>query len=278
MKISLIICTRNRDSQLDACLKSLTKLKTPFYWEPIIVDNASTDGTQSIIKYYKETSLPNLINVIEPKKGLSRARNCGWKIASAPIVTFTDDDCYPDPDFLINTLLCFEEESRLGFIGGRVLLHDPTDYPITIQERSTRLLISPKDFIPAGLIHGANFSFRREVLEQANGFDPLLGAGTKFTGEDVDIQARISAMGWYGAYDPRPMVYHHHQRKTQAEADQLMKQYDRGRGAYYVKCLLNPTLRKTYAKHWYWSMRRQPLKKSYHELIAGMEYLVQTIC
>ena len=93
---------------------------------------------------------------------------------------------------------CFEEAS-LGFVGGRVLLFDPTDFPITIQELDHRVEIEPCAFVPAGLIHGANFAFRREVLEAIGGFDPGFGAGTPgFACEDVDAVARAAAAGWWG--------------------------------------------------------------------------------
>ena len=55
-----------------------------------------------------------------------------------------------------------------------MLLHDPRDYPITIQELDHRVEIAPKSFVQPGLIHGANFAFRRSVLEEIGGFDPPL--------------------------------------------------------------------------------------------------------
>ena len=68
------------------------------------------------------------------------------------------------------------EEPWLGFVGGRVVLFDPTDFPITIQELDRREDVEPHAFVPAGLIHGANFAFRREVLEAIGGFDDEFGS------------------------------------------------------------------------------------------------------
>jgi GT2 family glycosyltransferase len=171
--------------------------------------------------------------------------------------------------------LCFDEDARLGYVGGRILLFDPTDYPLTIQESPARNEIAPGDFLPAGLIQGANLAARREALASVGGFDGRLGAGAWFPCEDVDVLARMSARGWRGAYDPRPVVYHHHRRKTRDEADRLMRQYDRGRGAYYAKCILNPALRGAYARNWYWRMRCQALGITLRELAAGTEFLVR---
>ena len=275
MQLSLVICTRNRAAQLAESLQSLTRLQYPASWELIIVDNGSNDGTQDVIQNYRKSL--SLKTVIERRPGLGRARNRGWRIAQGDIVAFTDDDCYPADDFLCSIVRCFEESPRLGFIGGRVLLYDPEDYPITIQEKACRQDLCPGDFFPPGLIHGANFACCRRALESVNGFDERFGAGALFScGEDVDILARMLARNWHGAYDPRPLVYYHHRRKTQLEALLLLRQYARGRGAYYSKCILDPKLRPAYVRNWYEEIRRQSWKITARELLSGAEFLVRS--
>jgi GT2 family glycosyltransferase len=160
----------------------------------------------------------------------------GVAIASGEILAFTDDDCYPAPDFLDRIWSAFEDPS-LGYIGGRILLHDPGDYPITINESTTLRTFPGKSFISAGMIHGANMAFRRRVLLEIGGFDPLFGPGTLFICEDVDAASRASAIGWKGQYRPEVIVRHHHGRKA-ADAAGVMKSYDIGRGAYHMKLLL----------------------------------------
>jgi GT2 family glycosyltransferase len=275
MQLSIVICTRNRASQLSESLQSFTRVQHPAHWELVIVDNGSKDETQDVIKNYRE-SLP-LRSLIEPQAGVSRARNRGWKMSQGDIVAFTDDDCYPADDFLHSIARCFEENLRLGFIGGRILLHDPEDYPITIQERAGREDLCPGDFLPAGLIHGANWACRRTALESVDGFDEHFGPGAVFVcAEDVDIMGRMLARGWHGAYDPRPLVYHHHRRRTQLEVLQLLRQYARGRGAYYAKCILNPKVRMVYLRNWCEEMQRQSWKISARELVSGAEFLLRS--
>jgi glycosyltransferase involved in cell wall biosynthesis len=280
MQLSVVICTRNRASQLAESLRSLTRLRCPVPWELVIVDNGSKDETQNVIKNYGQKNDDEsfvLKTVVEPQQGLGRARNRGWWTSQGDIVAFTDDDCYPAEDFLFSIVRCFEEQARLGFIGGRILLHDPDDYRITIQEKSERHDLRPGDFLPDGLIHGANFAFRRTALESVNGFDERFGAGALFScAEDVDILARMLARSWQGAYDPRPLVYHHHRRRTELEAMRLMRQYDRGRGAYYSKCILDPKLRAPWLLKWCKAMVRQPWARTARELAAASEFLVRS--
>lgn len=273
--LSLVICTRNRASQLAESLQTLTRLQCQVPWELIIVDNGSKDQTQDVIKNYGERLRPR--TVIEPQAGLGRARNRGWALSQGEIVVFTDDDCYPADDFLYSVVRCFEEDPRLGFIGGRILLHDPEDYRITIQEQAHRQNLCPGEFIPPGLIHGANFACRRAALQSVKGFDERFGAGAVFScGEDVDLLARMSARGWRGAYDPRPLVYHHHRRKSQLDVLRLLRQYARGRGAYYSKCILEPKLRMAYLRNWYGTMRQQLWKITAREVAGGIEFFVRS--
>jgi GT2 family glycosyltransferase len=241
----------------------------------VIVDNGSKDETQDVIKNFSRTLL--LKTVIEPQAGLGRARNRGWTVSQGDIVAFTDDDCYPAQDFLSSVVRCFEEDRLLGFIGGRILLHDPEDYPLTIQEKVCRQVILPGEFLPAGLIQGANLACRRTALESVGGFDERFGAGARFPCEDIDLMARMLARDWLGAYDPRLLVYHHHRRRTEQEAFRLLRQYDRARGAYYTKCILNPKLRRIYLKSWYKAMRQQPRGMTARELAAAAEFIVRTV-
>jgi GT2 family glycosyltransferase len=274
MQLSLVICSRNRASQLAESLRTLTRLQYPVPWELVIVDNGSNDETQDVIKKYEKNFL--LKTVIEPRAGLGRAHNRALAMSKGEIVAFTDDDCYPADDFLNSVVRCFTEDPRLGFIGGRVLLHDPEDYRITIQEKVDRQDFGPGDFLPAGLIQGANFACRRETLESIGGFDERFGPGALFNCEEVDAMARMLAHGWHGAYDPRPLVYHHHRRKTKLEASRLFMQYDRGRGAYYSKCILNPKLRTVYLRNWCRILRQQGRRTTIRELAGAVEFLVRT--
>jgi GT2 family glycosyltransferase len=275
MKVSLIVCTHNRASQLPDTFKTINKLTCSFQWELIIVDNGSSDHTRATIEQFQKSFPDKILIIDEPQPGLGRARNRGWMASQGNIVAFTDDDCYPDENFLNCVIKCFEEDPELGFIGGPVLLHDLTDYRITIQEKECREDIPPYSFIPAGLIHGANFTFRRTALEEVGGFDEMFGVGALFTCADVDILARMSDAGWPGAYDPRPIVFHHHRRKTAEEAFQLMKQYDRGRGAYYAKCLINSSQRVLYLKNWCRSILLQNMGTTFRECKAALEYLIR---
>ena len=189
----------------------------------IVVDNASTDETPRVVEDAREGFLVPLRLLEEPVRGVSRARNLGWRSASAAIVAYTDDDCYPAPDYVDRVLERFEADPSLGYLGGAVLPYDPADATVTIVAGRDPIEIHPGGFVTPGLMICANLAFRCEVLEAIGGFDVVLGYGAGFLGEvdavveDVDAAARASAEGWRGRYDPDVVVHHHHGRKPGAQ-------------------------------------------------------------
>lgn len=274
--VSLVVCTRNRASQLAECLHTLEQLLPGPPWELIVVDNCSDDETPALLARY--TGPLPLRLVREPRPGLGRARNSGWRAARGEIIVFTDDDCHPRQDFLRAIVATFTESDAIGFVGGRVLLHDPQDFRMSIKESSTRETFPASSFIPAGAVHGANFAFRRATLEMIGGFDEMFGAGAPFfSAEDTDALGRALAAEWSGVYDPSIVVTHHHRRRAGPDVVRLANQYARGRGAYYAKALLNSRQRHIYAKNWYWAFRRQSWLMSAREFMAGFEYLMRRV-
>jgi len=252
--ISLVICTRNRCHRLPEMFSALERLTCAAAWEIVIVNNASTDDTRSVLDRYAWPA-HMVVRVVDGNRvGLAAARNVGWRSARGKLIAFTDDDCYPREDFLDSVLQSFARP-EVSFVGGRILLFDPTDFPVTIQTRTTPAWIAPHTFVPAGLIQGANMAVRSVGLQEVGGFDEFLGAGTPFPSEDVEILARLSAHGHGGCYDPGPVVLHHHGRKAGDDIRRLSIAYDRGRGAYYLKCFFIAEFRRSVCHEFYQSLR-----------------------
>ncbi|WP_374651119.1 glycosyltransferase family 2 protein [Dongia sp.] len=237
MDISLIVCTRNRAAQLGPCLAHIASVQYSGPWELIVVDNGSSDNTAEVIDEFARQAAFLVRYVPQPVKGLGNARNAGLTAARGRIVAFTDDDCYVAPDFLQATMHAFDN-SRIGYVTGRISLHDPTDYPATINESRVPRAFPRARYLPPGALMGANMAFRRDVLIDIGGFDPLFGAGALFPAEDCDAAARASLAGWDGCYDPNIVVAHHHGRKADS-IPQLQRDYDIGRGAYHAKLMLS---------------------------------------
>jgi hypothetical protein len=246
--VSLVICTRNRARQLQTCLAAVARIRCWRPWETVIVDNGSDDDTRAIAQAFLRDGAVDGRYVWEPRPGLSRARNAGLDASRGTIVAFTDDDCYPAADFLERVCEVFADP-RIGFMGGRILLHDPADYPLTINESLERLRFAAGSIVPCAAVQGANMAFRRIALIDVGGFDPMLGAGTPFPAEDWDAVARVCMNGWDGGYFPEPTVSHHHGR-TAGDARQQLATYHYASGAVYAKLVMDSTTRRTYGRYW----------------------------
>lgn len=284
-QLSLVVCTRNRAQRLPRTLDAIERIETERSWELVVVDNASTDGTADVVRQASASSRVGVRLVSEPHAGVSRARNAGWHAAVGEIVTYVDDDCYPTANFVDRVLARFDADPELGYLGGAVLPHREGDARVTIVDFPTAFEIPAGGFVTPGLMICANLSFRRRALTDAGGFDVLLGYGAGFRGgtdaviEDLDAAARVSAAGWSGGYDPDVIVHHDHGRKPGPEIDDLERGYDIGRGAFYAKAALDPSLRRTYLVGWARLTagrlkRRDDPRKVGRELVGATRYLV----
>ena len=227
-------------------------------WELVVVDNGSTDRTGEILtEFAANVRFPTKI-LYQAASGKSRALNQALQVTDGEIIASIDDDCYIAPDYIDRVWETFAD-SRIGFAGGRVDLFDPTDYPITISTSKDRELFKPQSLIPGGALLGANTMYRRRVLEDIGGFDPDLGPGSHFYGEEMDVQTRASFAGWWGIYTPDVVVAHHHGRKA-ADIPPLRRTYRMGEGAYEAKLLLVPEIRRVVLplllRNWYWQARK----------------------
>ena len=174
LRVSLVICTCNRAEHLRQALATLDAVSASVGWEVILVDNGSTDGTASVIQEAVSRN-PRIVPLFEAAIGLGHARQTGWRHARGEIISFTDDDCYPQRDFIDAVCAVFDENDALGFVGGRILLFDPDDIALTIDTREEAVIIDHPRFIPAGELQGANLSVRRSVLSSLGGFDRPFG-------------------------------------------------------------------------------------------------------
>jgi GT2 family glycosyltransferase len=274
--ISIIVCTRNRARSLRGTLESLAAIRTSYQWEALLVDNASTDDTAAVIAA-ANTCGERLRRLYEPRVGSGAARDGAWRRAKGQIIAFTDDDCYLAPDFIDAMLAAFAERPRAGCIGGRILLFDPSDSAITIDERTEPVRTLPYSFVFPGMLQGANMAFRREALQASGGFDPTFGAGTPYPCEDIDALAAVLWKGYEAWFDPRPVIYHHHGRKA-ADLPSLVAGYSRGRGAFYAKYVTRQDTRLLFLRKWIALPKHNPyytLRSFINEIGSSLRYARQ---
>ena len=274
MTFTLIISTRNRAESLRRCLAALDVPEIRDHsGDVIVVDNGSNDDTPDVIRAQRERFGDLLGTVIEPRPGLSHARNAGVRQARGDVLVFTDDDCYVQPGFFRELVREFKK-GQIDYCTGRILLHDPTDARRGVNYDDRRYEFPPHSFLATGAVQGANMAFHRKVFDHIGLFDTMFGAGTPFACEDIDFAGRASHAGFRGAFLPQLVVHHHHGRKPgSAGLAATVRSYDIGRGAYYVSRLIAGDWR--YIPGWVRSSieKRRTPRNLFFEMVGAAGYL-----
>ncbi|MBV8336403.1 MAG: glycosyltransferase [Alphaproteobacteria bacterium] len=223
-RVSVVVCAYNADRTLDQCLASLARVDYPDY-EVILVNDGSRDRTLEIAQAHGFCRI-----ISQANKGLSGARNVGAEAATGEIVAYTDSDCVVDPDWL-TYLVAKMEASGLAACGGPNL-PPPEDglIPSVVAVAPggpTHVLISDE---MAEHIAGCNMAFRRDVLFELGGFDPIYRAA----GDDVDICWRFQDAGYVIGFSPAALVWHFRRNTVTAYCNQ-QRGYGKAEALVYAK-------------------------------------------
>ncbi|HSM37519.1 MAG TPA: glycosyltransferase [Longimicrobiales bacterium] len=201
---SLVIPGRNVERTIRQCLDAAIPYLTDGRLKEIIfVDDGSSDGTLDIASAYPVSV------VAAGGLGPGGARNVGWRASSGTTVWFMDADCVARRGAL-EVLQDHLRDPAVGGAGGSYANEVPHSLLATliheeIIERHRRM---PER---VGYLATYNVLYRREVLEQLDGFDETkFNARGKPGAEDIDFAYRAASAGWELRFDPRSVVGHHH--------------------------------------------------------------------
>lgn len=215
--ISIIICTLNRAEWLLLALKSLERQHTDSHlFEILIIDNGSTDSThQQLQPWIRENKIRYFL---EKERGLSQARNRGWKEAKGEWIAYLDDDAVASPWWVSSYLTTINHfDSNVCIIGGKINLILPEPLPGWLPanflgflgelERGDRQRILSKD----EWIGGGNSIYKRNALELAGGFPLSLGrkGGCLLSCEEIFLRRSIELSGYSCGYSPQALIWHY---------------------------------------------------------------------
>ncbi len=97
---SVIIPTHNRQLALDRCLRSLKRqVYPPDRFEVIVVDDGSVHPVILDSDLFADGFTVSIMRIAN--SGPGPARNAGAAVAKGQFLAFTDDDCQPDPLWLL---------------------------------------------------------------------------------------------------------------------------------------------------------------------------------
>ncbi len=223
IELSVITPTRNRALVLARCLACLADqtLQPPRY-EVIVVDDASTDATASVIEAARRTAPCDLrpFHMAE-RVGISGARNLAIREARGEVIVFVDSDSLAPPSFLATHLAAHRRAGPSIVCRGPVVLTRSLDRPF--ETRTSVLDISTAYF------DTDNGSVRRAHLFSAGLFDEGL---SPYGWEGLDMGYRLRALGLRRVFLRDAALYHYQPEVTPGSlAAMLAKEDERARTA-----------------------------------------------
>jgi glycosyltransferase involved in cell wall biosynthesis len=239
MKASVIICTYNRSTTLEASLDSIIKQEFPVeQFDIVVVDNNSSDDTKAIIEKIAASSPVKITYLFEVNQGLSYARNAGIKSASGEILAFTDDDINAESTWLGNLVAVFNTP-EVACAGGPLKPVWPSERPDWLTDDMLPAIAISEfpsarnsgEFKGPDYPWGANIAFRKEVFAHTGMFPTNLGRiGTSLlSNEELEICRRIEARGLRICFAPNAVIHHKIAPERLAKVWFLHRYYYQGR-------------------------------------------------
>jgi glycosyltransferase involved in cell wall biosynthesis len=199
--VSVVVSTYNRPARLTRLLDALSaQTLGRERFEVVVVDNGSGPETGRVLTAERARGRLELVVVRHPVTlGPAGGRNAGWRLARAPLVAFTDDDCAPAAEWLA------------------AILAGAAAHPGAVLQGPTRP--NPAELADLGLLahtvqierlgpqfETCNIAYPRAVLASLNGFDESFGLQP--AGEDTDLAWRAIEAGCASAFVADAVVWH----------------------------------------------------------------------
>lgn len=213
--VSVVVPVRNAPERLKSCLEGLcAQTYPPDCYEVIVVDNGSTDHTPDVARSFA-VKLVQEGSIISPYA----ARNAGMASADGSILAFTDADCVPAPDWLVQGVLML---ASADLAGGRVLFTFSREPSVgELADAFMNLDVEASIAGHAASMTG-NLFVRRRVIEAVGPFESHLRSGG-----DMRWTRKASDAGFTLVYAGEAVV----RKSARSLVPLLGKQYRVGRGA-----------------------------------------------
>jgi GT2 family glycosyltransferase len=223
MKVSIIIVNYNSEMLLHECLKSIYEQTKEVTFEVIVVDNASSDNSRSMVC----AEFPD-VRIIESLEntGFSRGNNLGVKAAKGSYLFFLNADAFLIENSIKLLANFLDEHPYVGAVGPKILYEDrcfqlssgrlPNLFVELVDKTIYSLLHKwRKVFCPVielwhrhtktvGWLTGACMMVRKNAFSAIGGFDEKIFMYF----EDKDLCKRLNYSGWKVVYYPQTSVIH----------------------------------------------------------------------
>ncbi|MCF6158953.1 MAG: glycosyltransferase family 2 protein [wastewater metagenome] len=167
MKFSILVPAYNEEQSITSCIHSLIAI--PDSKEIIIIDDASTDGTNRVVHGFLHKGI--ILVTREKNGGRAAALNSGLQMATGDIIVTTDADTVVPSDWLQRFEQHFKQQGIIA-VGGAYQARNkdkPLAYAASILDQILNGIFK-KSIIPNKL-SGVNSAIRKNVLFCVGGFN-----------------------------------------------------------------------------------------------------------
>ena len=249
--LSLIIVNWNVRDLLHRCLQRIPQAADGLDYEIIVVDNASTDGSQALADFFPHVRwIQNARNV-----GFTRANNQGIQLARGRYLCFLNPDTEPHPHAFSTLARYLDTHPQVGIVGPQLRYPDGSLQPsryrfptlMSALLESTPVAwhwpnnpwsrwyhcadLPPDQVHEVDWLNGACLLVRRQVIEQVGLFDE----GFFMYSEELDLCRRAKSAGWKVVYVPDAVVVHHEGKSSEQVVVARHLHFNRSKVRYFEK-------------------------------------------
>lgn len=210
IKVSVVIPSFNCKKILFRLLNSLKKSDYP-YFEIIVVDNGSKDGT--LAEGRRKYKWVKWVDAGEDNIGQTGSYNLGFAHTSPKShIMMIDADVVAKPDMISKLIQRLNSNPKIGIVTPMILYLNDKNW-VNQAGSTVDLLIGKasvgwgpkKDFLKAKEVQGSGtvMLFRRELVEKIGGFEDWF-----LCYFDPDYCLRAKKAGFKAWYEPKAVCYH----------------------------------------------------------------------
>jgi len=225
--ISVVVVTWNNEKDIEICLTSILSQDFKSKYNVIVVDNASTDSTVSII----EQNFKNKVILLKNKKNvfLTGGNNIGimyaWENFNPEYVMVLNPDTKVEKNLISELYRIIDANNKIGAVGPKVkffrnkneglinsagIFYDSFKqaYDVGFMEEDKEQFNAVKEVWG---VSGVCILYRSEMLKQIG----LYWERIKMHLDEVELFIRAHKKGWIVKYVPSTTVWHSYMQSTE---------------------------------------------------------------
>jgi glycosyltransferase involved in cell wall biosynthesis len=214
LSLTVVIPTYNRCEVLRRALDGYLFQSSPhLISELLVVDDGSTDDTQSLVAEFQRVAPFQIRYLRQPNRGPAAARNVGLSAARTQIVLYTDDDIVPHPDLVLHHVEWHRQNTEpnvaiLGFVTWSPEVH-ATPFMRWYGEAGALFdyrQLQRKREIDYRFFYTCNLSLKRDFLQTFGTFNENFKMAAY---EDIELGFRLNKAGMRILYNALAVGYHY---------------------------------------------------------------------